>query len=353
MVRPLTSALINRQNLMNQQRSQNDESEENTSEDGQNVMSVKRQRPHDNQDTALEPQSTEFANGLRKPYGPDNEPPPNAPKGPASQRRQTNTATQAPSQASSSSHGHKSPDPPSGSWSQSKRWVSQEAKERAAFQKLTHSLRHMGADKSPFVPQTPAELAAFRVQQAERSSRKLSRYLRRRVEQLKRRKTEEPAAGEGQGSAGGGGLRRKPELFGGKTPRDRFSIVFAADSCFNEILSARRAGLLAEWPSLLELKEEGDKRAARFGRYLPLPRMNMLLLVESGVIRRDDRRELKADESISGESKAVKHVCRFIRPVSEEPEPELGTQPELEMQELHEPLQNLLNDIDVVDSDSE
>ena len=63
----------------------------------------------------------------------------------------------------------------SGSWSQSKRWTSQETKERMIFHRMTQNLHHLGASNSPFVPQGPAELAAFRAEMAEMRRKQLCR----------------------------------------------------------------------------------------------------------------------------------------------------------------------------------
>ncbi|CAM1504766.1 Fc.00g023570.m01.CDS01 [Cosmosporella sp. VM-42] len=103
-------------------------------------------------------------------------PPANAPTGPACLRRVTNnpgvqiqqkTLVLGPTE--------------SGAWSQSKRWMSLETKERAAFQKMMANLHYMAADKSPFVPQNPAELTAFKADVAESQQRKLAKEVKRRL----------------------------------------------------------------------------------------------------------------------------------------------------------------------------
>lgn len=276
-------------------------------------------RSHDERDIALKLQQTPF-----------NEPPPNAPIAPASLRRLAN-ATKGNPQTSLS---HK----PSelGSWSQSKRWISQETKERAAFQKLMHTLHYMGADKSPFLPRTPASLTEFRVAQTERKSRKLTQELRRKVEQLNSRNREEAITGP----------RPKLELFAGKTLADELSPVFAVDSCFNKTLPS--GGQRVEWPSLAELKEEGDKRAARYGRCFPLPRLNQ---VACRVLELENAKAYNTGGSISWEKKAVKVVPRFIRTISPEVESEPCSQLQPQIQELHRHLQALLEEIDETDSE--
>src|SRR4051794_34447273 len=101
-------------------------------------------------------------------------PPHNAPTGPASLRKATSSPRILPT-APLLSH---SATP--GTWSQSKRWLSTEAKERQAFQKLTFNLRYLGADKSPFLPQTPRELTVFLAESKEMQKKRLLREVARR-----------------------------------------------------------------------------------------------------------------------------------------------------------------------------
>lgn len=256
-------------------------------------------------------------------------PPPNAPTQPASLRAMTNGSKGAPQ----ASLPQRRPD--TGMWSQSKRWVSQEAKERAAFQKLMQNLHYMGANNSPFIPQTAAALTEFRIAQAESKSR----MLRKRVDDMSRRRQLEESSAEEAGSD------LKPLLLGGRCPRDSLSPFFAQNSCFNKDQDSDVPPKV-EWPSLAELKEEGDRRAARYGRYLPLPRLNV---VASPFLQRGRGKAYNSDGSISWDKKAVKPVCRFIRPVTEEAESLCCESCELELHELHEPLRAFLKEINESD----
>lgn len=82
-------------------------------------------------------------------------PPSNAPKGPRALLRRQQTQREA--------SGRLSENASSGSWSQSRRWVSQGTKERMAFQRMKINLQHIKLQNSPFVPQTPAALTALRL----------------------------------------------------------------------------------------------------------------------------------------------------------------------------------------------
>lgn len=261
-------------------------------------------------------------------------PPPNAPTGPASLRRFANmqqfrtSLTQKPAEQ--------------GSWSQSKRWVSQETRERTAFQKLMHNLHYMGADKSPFIPSTPAELTEFKIAQADRKSKSMAETLRRMEERRHRRRKAQEEGDSGDDD--------KPELFGGRKMPDHLSPFFAQESCFNEDPPSQGSKLVADWPSRGELKEEGDRRAAHYGRYFPLPRLNV---VANRILEEESGSPYNDDGTISWEKKAVKHSSRFIRPVTSELESPIHEHVHIERRELHRPLRRLLKEVDEFDQDEE
>ncbi|RFU73173.1 40s ribosomal s8 [Trichoderma arundinaceum] len=172
------------------------------------------------------------------------------------------------------------------SWSQSKRWLSSETRERKAFQKMMLNLQFMKADQSPFVPKTPAELTRFKISLAESKRQKLAQEVSILEEKTRQREL---------AKASGSKLVSQPQalLFKGREMGDKLSPVFAARNCFNKEDTAG-VNHRVEWPSLAELKEEGDKRA-RFGRYLPLPRMNV---VAPRVLEREQESAYNADGSI-------------------------------------------------------
>lgn len=152
------------------------------------------------------------------------------------------------------------------SWSHSKRWMSEETKERMAYSKMMLNLRHIGADKSPFIPQNIAELAAFKADVAEANQEELTRTVGRRLAEFRRRQgLTQQQTGHGQKDVKVG------KLLGGKRFEDKLSPVLAAENCFNEDITDENC-VIRNWPSLAQLKEEGDRRAGRHGRYFPLPR---------------------------------------------------------------------------------
>ncbi|UKZ51867.1 hypothetical protein TrVGV298_005632 [Trichoderma virens] len=155
------------------------------------------------------------------------------------------------------------------SWSQSKRWLSSETKERRAFQKMMLNLQFMKADQSPFIPKTPAELTKFKISLAEARQQKLAHEV-----SILEEKTRQKELAKASGLA----LASKPQitLFNGRDMGDRLSPVFAAQNCFNK-QDVAEVNSRVEWPSLAELKEEGDRRT-RCGRYLPLPRINVVAI---------------------------------------------------------------------------
>lgn len=192
---------------------------------------------------------------------------------------------------------------------QSKRWMSERTKERQAFSKLMSNLRHIGADKSPFIPQSLTELAAFKTEVAEANKRELARVVRHRLAELERRKT---CLAEGPSALHSAKIGK---LFWGKLLNDKLSPVFLSVNCFNVQLSDDHE-LRVDWPSLAELKEEGDKRGGHYGRYLPLPRFNVVDPRMQGMPREE---LFNADGTIRWQMKALNTEPAFIVPVSPPP----------------------------------
>jgi hypothetical protein len=140
----------------------------------------------------------------------DRTPPPNAPKAPKALRRIRAKA----SLQKAVIPLRKSEAVDCGTWSQSKRWMSDATQERMAFRKMQLNLRHIRADKSPFVPQSPTALAALRLEQGKR---RLAR------EVLKRK-----------GNVAKQGSVREVQLCEGKKFGDMLSPVLAFNHCFTE-----------------------------------------------------------------------------------------------------------------------
>lgn len=140
----------------------------------------------------------------------DSLPPPNAPKAPKALREiQAKVSVQKaviPLRKSATADW--------GSWSQSKRWMSEATQERMAFRKMQLNLRHIRADKSPFVPQSPTALAALRLDQGKR---RLAREVIKRKGNVAKR---DPM--------------KEAQLFGGKKFGDMLSPVLAFNHCFTE-----------------------------------------------------------------------------------------------------------------------
>ncbi|KAF4449160.1 hypothetical protein F53441_7556 [Fusarium austroafricanum] len=222
----------------------------------------------------------------------------------------------------------------SGSWSQSRRWTSFATKERQAFQKMMANLRYMSADQSPFVPQSPVELTAFKASLAESKTRKLDEEVKQHLAKTNANVYE--------------GIVNKTEpmmrFLSGKKFEDRLSPVFAASNCFNR--SRIKPPYAAEWPSLAELKEEGDKRSSRQGRCLPLPRLGIV----ASRFSKEISEACNSNGTIRSEKKAVQVASRYICPVASE-EPSITPAVELKPHETPVVLATLLQEIDVVDDE--
>jgi hypothetical protein len=253
-------------------------------------------------------------------------PPQNAPKGPSSSRTLAQSFSATVKKALNLNGSE------SGAWSQSKSWTSFATKERQAFQKMMANLRYMSADQSPFVPQSPAELTAFKAALAESKTKKLGQEVQQRLAETNAKVAE------------GVEDKNKPmiELLGGKKFEDHLSPVFAALNCFNKVRT--KPPNEAEWPSLAELKEEGDKRASRQGRCLPLPRMDLV----ASRFREWVDEAYSTDGSIPWDKKLVQVGLRSLCPVTGH-EPSMIPPPELQTDEAPFLPAQLLHDIDAVD----
>ncbi|KAG6042219.1 hypothetical protein E4U41_002562 [Claviceps citrina] len=210
-------------------------------------------------------------------------------------RRAFSTLLQEPAAASSARNVTES-----GSWSQSKRWTSQTSKERMMFQKMVTNLFHLSANNSPFVPQSPAELTAFRAEMADIKKKRLSREVGWRVATIERKRARSKDSGEE--------AAKLVPLLLGRQFNDTLSPVLASRNCFTEHIS-RDDAQWVPWPSLPEFKDEGDKRSLQHGRRFPLPRLRInaqpvAIVSESGY-------------KAPWQMKTVKIDTRFIHPASD------------------------------------
>ncbi|KAF4989970.1 hypothetical protein FDECE_14538 [Fusarium decemcellulare] len=256
----------------------------------------------------------------------------NAPTGPSSTRRVLQPVSSA-AQSSPTLTGSEL-----GAWSQSKRWTSTATKERQAFQKMMANLRYMGADQSPFVPQNPAELTAFKAGIAESQKRRLTEEVQRRVDRANARIADKSVIKQCQILG---------ELLGGKQFTDKLSPFFAAINCFNKDLPSDRL-MRADWPTLAEFKEDGDKRAGRQGRCLPLPRVNII----AHRFANKPAEAYNPDGTIRWEKKVVKVGSLYLCPVTRA-EPSVTPPVELRLDEISLSLQLMLHDIDRIEADKD
>lgn len=194
------------------------------------------------------------------------------------------------------------------SWSQSRRWISQEAAARTTYYRMMQRLRHQGFDKSPFIPQNQAELVELRISALSRNIERYDADIRRREKLSKLKKSGiEPDLG--------------PQLFGGKTVLDGLSAVLAIRTCFSGCLHPRldaennstQPDCQAPWPSSADLKGSG--------RSLPPPRLRAA-----------------EEERINGGDRNDNNHCEEYTPS--------GSLPQIQIRHLPPWLQNLLGKID-------
>ncbi|KAF5712311.1 hypothetical protein FGLOB1_4559 [Fusarium globosum] len=253
----------------------------------------------------------------------------NAPRGPSSTRQLPQTFSSTLKQSFNLNGSE------SGSWSQSKRWTSFATKERQAFQKMMANLRYMSADQSPFVPQSPVELTAFKANLAESKTRKLDQEVKQRLARTN--------AGVDEGVE----TRVKPvvKLLRGKKFDDCISPVFAASNCFSTSRNEPPYG--AGWPTLTELKEEGDKRASRQGRCLPLPRLDLA----SRTLSSEISGACSSDGAVRNDKGTVPVGSHYLCPVTPE-ESSIAPPIELQSDEAHFIPATLLHFINATEDDA-
>ncbi|ODA80977.1 hypothetical protein RJ55_03937 [Drechmeria coniospora] len=221
----------------------------------------------------------------------------------------------------------------SGSWSHSKRWVSEGTRERAAFARTMSNMHHIGADKSPFIPHSLSELAALKIQIADANRHELAQNVGRKLEELERRRI---LAEQGEKHVD----IKVEKLFWGRLLDSKLSPVFASDNCFNACEPG--AHHRVNWPSLAELKDEGERRGVRFRRYLPLPRLN---LVDPRILA-TEQEVFNPDGTLRWQVKTQKPVWPYLVPVSP-PEDEtlafaFGPSSEPQLHELPARLQDVI-----------
>ncbi|KAF5969032.1 hypothetical protein FBULB1_10448 [Fusarium bulbicola] len=253
----------------------------------------------------------------------------NAPRGPSSARQLPQTFSSTLKQTFNLNGTE------SGSWSQSKRWTSFATKERQAFQKMMANLRYMSADQSPFVPQSPVELTAFKANLAESRTRKLDQEVKQR---LARTNASVDEGAETQ-------VQPVVEFLRGKKFDDGLSPVFAASSCFSTSQNQPPYG--AGWPTLAELKEEGDKRSSRQGRCLPLPKLDLV----SHTLRSETSGACSSDGAVRNDKRTVQVGSHYLCPVTPE-DPSIAPPIELQPEELPFILAELLQSIDAAEDDA-
>ncbi|KAF5629297.1 hypothetical protein F52700_7616 [Fusarium sp. NRRL 52700] len=234
----------------------------------------------------------------------------NAPRGPSSARQLPQTFSSTLKQSFNLNGSE------SGSWSQSKRWTSFATKERQAFQKMMANLRYMSADQSPFVPQSPVELTAFKANLAESKTRKLDQEVKQRLARTN--------AGVDEGVASQ--VKPAVKLLHGKKFDDCLSPVFAASNCFST--SGNQPPYDAGWPTLAELKEEGDKRSSRQGRCLPLPRLDFV----SRALSSEMSEACSSDGAVRNDKRTAQVGSHYLCPVTPE-EPSIAAPNELQLDE--------------------
>ncbi|PGH27273.1 hypothetical protein AJ80_00983 [Polytolypa hystricis UAMH7299] len=137
----------------------------------------------------------------------------------------------------------------------SKTWVSKETKEYEAWTKVRDSVVHI-SPLSPYIPKSFGEWIALKIAQKEAICSRIARRIATRNE------TRDHAAV----------IAVSPAL-GVKELSDNLSLVLARETIWVPVERYPADRLLAAWPTIDELKHEGDDRSkSGYSRFPPLPR---------------------------------------------------------------------------------
>lgn len=160
-------------------------------------------------------------------------------------------------------------DPGTGSWTSSKKWVSEQERLRMAFHKMRSSASYNGFADSPFLPATPAEFADYKsARQQDRV-----RWIQKRI-QAKKDDAASKKSAEQAGSGASAQLSVYKRLFAKDNRGDGLSLMLAAKTCFNEPKQPATSDEEVPWPTREEYKEERISTCPRAGYCLPVPRLN-------------------------------------------------------------------------------
>lgn len=121
-----------------------------------------------------------------------------------------------------------------------------------AYQKMRHNLHYMGAGESPFVPQSAAELTSLKLSMTEERRRLITIKVRILTAKLSQK--------EDLGSIEDTAL-----------PEPGHPLFLCESSGFGAQRDGEDNTGPVPWPTIVQLKEEGDRRAAGTTRQLPTP----------------------------------------------------------------------------------
>ncbi|KAM3469642.1 hypothetical protein MY5147_006903 [Beauveria neobassiana] len=113
-----------------------------------------------------------------------------------------------------------------------------------AYQKMRQNIHYIGADGSPFLPENAAELAALKVMMAEERRRVIAIKVKRLTAELSEKGT-----------------------LSSRTLTKGHSLFASMGNCFDREDRTKDGA----WPTIVQLKEEGDRRADGARRQLPHP----------------------------------------------------------------------------------
>lgn len=146
-------------------------------------------------------------------------------------------------------------------WTQSKTWTSKEKADAIAFHKMRRNLRHIHAHNSPFVPQTPIQLALLKATMA---TRHLHQKLERSITTTNRLRNENLSSSKIEVT----------DFCNGRYPKEGSASLFPGQTYFSHGPALQQQ--VAHWPTVSEYIEHSCRINANYKHCFPFPNNGFL-----------------------------------------------------------------------------
>lgn len=182
-----------------------------------------------------------------------------------------------------------------GRWSQSRNWVSEQKRLEDKFKRMREKAKHLGCDKSPFLPETIGEYADLLAEKKAAEAKRIREKILKNEKAARIRQNAEAMVSHRSQLINANCLffgealidefvqtppqpQQQIELFNGNRAGDGLSSVLAMETCFNEIPADAPESERVDWPPEVEFRTWKSSRVRRRNSYRevwPLPRTNI------------------------------------------------------------------------------